>query len=434
MARQCGGTKTLSIDIIEINGCKRNLVAELPPEELEGEIDRLAHKYARDVKVPGFRPGRVPLSVVKTRFRSELRHDATHELIERTWKACLDERGIRPLAEPHVEKLEADVGSPLRFTLSFEVLPQFQLQEYKGIAVAQPESHVGDEDVHKALDRLRDEHAQYVPVEDGEIKDGHLVTMSIDGDFNDGGKPLHDDEASCVVGDSRTNEKFSENLRGARAGETRSFEVTYPDDYHRPRYAGKTVRYSLTIKDVKEKSLPEASDDFAKDLGAASLDDLESRLREELVTKTRETAEKNGREAVLTEVLRSHSFEVPESMVKEELEEHAHRLALTLARQGVDINKASIDWKKIFDEERPHAEDAVRRTILLDAVVQRENLDVSDDELDAEIEKLAQGGSKSGAALRGQLEKDGRIETFRAQMRRYKALDFIYRNATISRG
>ena len=424
----------MSIDINEINGCKRNLVAELPAEELENEIDVLARKLARDVKIPGFRPGKVPLSVVKARFRSELRHDASHDLIRRTLKESLEEKDIHPLADPAVEKLEAEPGNPVRFTLSFEVLPRFELQRYMGVAVTLPETLVGDADVEKALEQLREEHAEYVPVEDTEIRDGHLVTMSIDGDFNDGGKPLHDDEASCVVGDPRTNAKFSENLRGARAGESRSFEVEYPADYHRARYAGKTVRYALTVKDVKEKSLPEVNDDFAKDLGSRGIEALRNRIREDLVTKARESAEKEAREAVMDEVLRAHTFDVPECLVKDELEERARRLAITLARQGVDINKASIDWKKVLDEERPQAEGAVRRSILLDAIARRENLGVPDEELDAEIGRLAEGTSKSAAALRGQLEKDGRIEALRERMQRYKALDFIYRNATISRG
>jgi len=191
----------LSIDITEINGCKRHLVAELPTEELDGEIDRLARKYAREVKIPGFRPGKVPLSVVKSRFRSELRQDATHEIIERTWKASLGEREIRPLVEPHLDKLEAEPGSPLRFTLSFEVFrsSNSELQRHYGQGARIQDRRRGRPE---GAGSIAGGARAVRSVESGEIKDGHLVTMSIDGDFDDGGKPIHDDEASCIVGDS----------------------------------------------------------------------------------------------------------------------------------------------------------------------------------------------------------------------------------------
>jgi len=422
------------VQLVDISSCKRQLVVEVPAELVETEIDELARRHARQAKVPGFRPGKVPVSIIKQRYGSDLRHDATHEIIQRTWKDAVMERDLHPLAEPSVEELHNEPGSSLKFTVSFEVLPQLEAKDYRGVSIKISEQVIEEKDTDEAFEALRERHAEYTPVEDSEVRDGHFVTLTVDGEFEGGGKPLHEDDVTCVVGDPQTNETFSQNLRGARAAETRSFDVTYPSDYHRKRFANKTVHYRVTIKDIKEKHLPEPSDDFAKDLGADSLEALRNRLREQLVTNARRTAEEKARESALDSLVQSHSFEVPECMVRDELEDHARRIASGLARQGIDVSKTSIDWKKVFEEERPRAEQAVRRALLLDAIARQENLEVTESELETELEKAAEGTRKSAAALRAQLEKDKRIHSFRAHLRQNKALDFIFRNANITRG
>ena len=194
------------------------------------------------------------------------------------------------------------------------------------------------------------------------------------------------------------------------------------------------MHYSVKVKEIKEKQVPELTDEFAKDVGSESLEELRLKVRDELVTKARLSAEKRGKEAVLDSVVRHHSLDVPDCMVQDELENHARRIAENLARQGIDVNKTSIDWRKVFEEERPLAEQGVRHSIVLDTIARQENLDVTDEELDAEFQKLAEGTHRSAAAVRAQFEKDKRIQDFREHVRRNKALDFIYRNASISGG
>ncbi len=424
----------LSVEIVDVSGCQKNLVAEVPAEEIDREVEKLAAGFARNAKVPGFRPGKVPLNIIKQRYGSQLRSDATQEIIERCWKEALETRDLHPLSSPAVKDLQDKPGEPFRFTLSFEVLPAIELAEYKGISAAIPDSTIGDEEVARTLQTLQERHAQFAPYENGEIADGHYVNLAVDGEFEGGGKPLHEEDVTCVVGDPQTNETFSENLRGAKAGDVRVFDVSYPEDYHRKRFAGRTLHYTLTIKEIKQKQLPELNDDFAKDLGAESLEALRSKVRDDLVTNARRTAEKKARESVLDEVVKRHSFDVPESLVRVELEQRARGIAANLARQGIDVNKTSIDWKKVFEEERPLAVQAVRRSLVLDAIARKENLDVTEEELETEFQKLAQRASKSAAAIRAQFEKDKRIQDFREDLRQNKALDFIYRNANISGG
>ncbi len=424
----------MKLDLVDVSGCEKKLAVEVAPEEIDREVEKLAAGYAKRAKVPGFRPGKVPLGVIKQRFRSELHKDATQEIIDRTWKQALETRDLHPISEPKVTELSDKLGEPLKFTVSFEILPKLEISEYKGISVSAPAAAVEDADVDAAMESLRDQHAQFVPYENGEIKDGHYVTLTIDGQIEGVGKPLHEDDVTCVVGDPQTDEVFSENLRGARSGDVRTFEVTYPPDHHRRRFAGKTVHYTVTIKDIKEKRLAELNEDFAKDLGTESIEALRSKVREDLITNAKRSAEKKAREAVLDEIVRRHTFDIPGSLVREELEAHARRIATNLARQGIDVNRTSMDWKKIFDEERPHAEQAVRRSLVLDAVARQEHLEVTEAELETEFQRIAEGTNKTVAAVRAQFEKDKRIQSFREHLLQNKALDFIYRNANISGG
>ncbi len=424
----------MSLDIVDISSCKKNLVAEVPVEQVEEELGELARKYARQAKVPGFRPGKVPLSVVKQRFSAELRNDVTQEIISRTWKKAVAERGLEPLSEPVVEKVESEPGQPLKFVVAFEILPKIEVIDYKNVKVEIPRLEVQDSDVDAAVDHLRDEHAQFVPVENAEARDGHYLTVTLDGEFEGGGKPIHEEDVTLSVGAPQTNRTFSENLQGARVDEERVFDVSYPDDYRQKRLAGKCVHYRVKVKDIKEKQVAELNDEFARDLGSASLEELRSKVRDEMVTKAKQSAEEKARETVLDQIVQRVSFEVPETLIREELEDNARRIAANLARQGIDVSKTSIDWKKIFDEERPFADKSVRRRMVLEAIARQEKIEVTDQEVDAEFEKLGERGGKSAAAIRAQFEKDQRLQPFRIYLLQNKALDFIYRSATISEG
>ncbi len=424
----------LTAEIVEISSCKKSLVVEVPSAEIDQEVDKMARQYARTARVPGFRPGKVPLSIIKQRYQSEMRKDVIHDVIQRSWKEAVEKHDLRALEEPAVQEVKDDPATSLKFTLVFEILPAIEIADYKGVSASLAPIPVEDTDVDKTLEELREHNAQFIPVDSDTIKDGHYVTMTVDGTFEDATKPLHEEDATCIVGHPSTNAEFSTNLRGKKPGETCNFDMTYPADYHRKRFSGKTIHYSVAIRDVKEKVLPELNDEFAKDLGAENLEALKMRIKDDLITKARENAEKKAKESVLDEIVRRHSFEIPDCLVQDELEAHGRRLASNLAHQGIDVNKTSINWKKIFEEERPHAEQAVRRSIVLDYIARREGIDVTDEEIDAGLQPLAEGTNRTVAALRSQLEKDKRIQGFRENLRQNKALDFIYRNANISGG
>jgi trigger factor len=424
----------LTVQIVDVNQCKKNLVGEVPPEKVTQKIDTLAREFGNRVKVPGFRPGKVPLNIIKQRYSNELWQEATEDIIRHAWKDALSEHNLEPISEPVVETVNGEPGKALQFTLSFEILPKLEIKDYRGVNVTAASDKVGAAEVDHALQHLREQNAQFIPVEKGEIHDGHYVTMKVDGEFADGGEPVHEDDITLIIGDPATDAQFSENLRGAMVSDVRTFDVSYPEDYHRKRFAGKTAHYAVTIREIKDKQLGELNDDFAKDIGAENLEQLKTRIQDDLVTKARRDAEMKARETVLEDILSRHSFEVPECLVDDELRDRARRLAAGLAQQGVDIKQTSIDWKKLFEEERPRAAQAVRRSMVLDAIANQEGIQVTDAEIDEHLETIAKSTQKSAAAIRAQFEKDKRIQGLTELLRHNKTLEFIYRNANITGG
>ena len=424
----------MTAEITDVNSCKKNLTVEIPAQDVEIEVDKLAREYSKNVKVPGFRPGKVPLTIIRQRFGTELIQDATHKLIEQSWKDAITEHDLHPLAQPEIHDVDNKPGSPLKFTVSFEVLPPLEVKDYKGLTTTMPPSEVADENVNQTIEAFREQHAQFVPTDGAEAADGHYLTITVDGKFEEDSTPTHEENITLVVGHPQTNIDFSNNLRGAKVGETRTFEVSYPEDYHRPRFAGKKVHYSVLVKEIKEKQLPELNDDFSKDLGYEGLEAFRAKVREDLVTQAKQSDEKKAREALLDLLIERQSIEVPECLVQEEMTAYTRRMASSLAYQGIDLNQASIDWKKLYEEDRPRAEKAVRRTIFLDAIARQESISVTDEEMDLELQTLAEGTNKSASAWRAQLEKEDRIQSFEQHLRQNKALDFIYRNANINVG
>ena len=407
---------------------------ELPAETLDKEINELAEKYAQRVQVPGFRPGKVPLSIIKQRFSSELRNDATQEVVQRSWKTAVEEHQLQPLAEPKLEHMDSQPGSPLKFTVSFEVLPPIEIKNYSGVQVDVQIPVVEDADVEKSIAGLREQSALIVPVENEPVRDGHLVTLRVDYELEGASKPLHEEDIVLVVGEDPAEKAFSENLLGAKIGEERSFEIRYPEDYHQKAFAGKLVRYTVQIKEIKEKQLPELNDEFAIDVaGYENLADLRTKVRKDLERRAELEADEKTNEQVLDQIVQSHSFEIPACLIQSELENRARRVARSLAKQGVDLQKARIDWDKILEAERPRAEQAVRRMLVMDAIARQERLEVTENEVDEEFRRLSGESGKSPAALRAQFEKDKRIQGFMEHLLHKKALDFIVRNATITR-
>ena len=422
----------MTVEITQINGCRKNLKVEVSTEDLEKELEKIAREYTRTVKVPGFRPGKTPVGIIRRRFEKEIQDDASQRIMDRAWNEAIDANNLKPLERPEIKELENKPGDALKFTLSFEELPALEVKDYKGVEIKQNPAEVKEEDVTHAIDRVREQYSQDVPVE-GEARDGHYVLIDVEGLAEGESTPFRDEGVTLIVGHSQTAPDFSTNLRGAKADDALSFEVNYPDDYQNKKIAGKKVTYSVLVKEVKERQLPELNDDFVKDVG--HFDNVEAfreKMRSDLVTQAGNIAEKKAREELLDAIIKNQPVDVPECLVREELSAYTNRLINNLAYQGIDFkHTAGFDWKKIYDEQRPHAEQSIRRMIFLDAIARQENLEVSEEDISGELEKLAIQSHKSVEAWRAELEKGNRMDELKQGLLQDKALDFIYRNANI---
>ena len=422
----------MTVEITQVKGCRKNLAWEIPTKDVEKEIEKVAVEYARSVKIPGFRPGKTPTSVIRRRFEKEIRDEASQRIMERVWNEAVDANNLKPLHRPEIKEFETKPGSPLKFTFTFEELPLIEVRDYKGVEIRQASAEVKDEDMDRAVDEVMGQHAQFISVE-GEAKDGHFVLTDIDSLIEGKSAPSHDEDVTLIVGDPRTAAEFSEKLRGAKVDDKLSFEVSYTDDCQNKKIAGKKVAYTVLVKEIKERQVPELNDDFAKDVGFDGVDAFRARLHEDLTVQAGSIAEMKAREELMDAIIeRQPPIETPECLVNKELGEYVQRIINSLAYQDVDKRTvAGFNWNKIYAEQRPYAEQSVRRMIFLDAIARQENLEVSEEDISVEMNKLASQSQKSASAWRADFEKTNRMDELKQNLLQEKALDFIYRNANI---
>ncbi len=267
--------------------CKREIELEIPAENVQKATEKVARDIARIARIPGFRPGKAPVTLVRRRFAEDIQGEVMQSLVPEYLEKALDEQKLIPVTRPEVNDIHFKEGEPLKFRAVFEVLPEFELGDYKNLQIQVDEMEIGDAQVDKTLEEMRERGATYAAVEGRPAQDGDYVLMKLMGVPQGGGNPVQADNILCHLGAEETLESFTENLRGATAGETKNFESRYPDDYPDPKLAGKTYDYTVEVQGIKEKKLPELNDEFVKDAageqgGVTTLDELRKKIRENL--------------------------------------------------------------------------------------------------------------------------------------------------------
>jgi len=420
----------------ETDTCVRELDIEIPTEIVERETERVTHEFARAARLPGFRPGKAPVNLVRTRFAEEIRSEVLQSLLPRSLETAAREKNLHPIGDPRIEKLEFEPGKPVRFRATFEVLPEIQLRDYKGLEIEAAKLCVADEDVARELDVLRERAATLEPVTGRALEEGDTAVLSLVGTVTEpkpaGGKPIVIEEALCHVGAETTLEAFTTALRGAQAGEERTLEVHYPEDYPERDLAGRRVRYQARVKAIKRKLLPPLDDDFARQVG-------EGKTLEELKTKIRENLEaaRTRRERELTEqrlldaLLARHDFPVPQALVEDQMDARLDRQLRALLSQGIDPRRLDVDWARLRRQQRPPAERDVRLALLLEKIAAAENLQVSEAELEQEITRAAAQSRQSPEALRARLTSEGGLARMNRAIRSEKAIELLRAHARI---
>jgi trigger factor len=422
----------LKVDYVEESSVRKALAFEVEPEQVQQEIDARARDLARKVKLPGFRPGKVPLEVVKQRFKDEILGEAAEAIVNKVVFDELDGRGLKPLAPPRVEEVKLEEGRPMSFRAVFETLPLVELPDWKGLRVTAAGPKVGDDDVTKEIDRLREEAARYDPLdEERATRTGDFVLLDLVWQPLGGGKGGRDENALIEIGNAGNHPGMNAGLEGLTLGETKDIEVAWGEDAA-PKVAGKTVRYTVTLKGMKKKVVPERDDEFAKDLGEfGSLAELKDRIRTQLQAAEERRSDRDVKGALVEALVAKAGFEVPEALVERHMSARAESLARGLAYQGIDPRKVGVDWKQYRESTREESVKAARADILLDEIARREGVSVLDAEIDAEVERIADRSGRSREQVRAQMTKEGDIGALAARIREEKTLDLLKSNASI---
>ena len=421
----------MKVDYVEETTVRKALTFEIEAEVVEQEIEERARDYARKVKIPGFRPGKVPPGVIKQRFRHQVMEEAVENIVNRVVHKEMEGRGLRPLAAPKVTDLKLEENQPMTFRAVFETLPFIDVPEYKGLSVPARAARVSEEDVDKEIDKLRERAARFEPIEGRPSKDGDFVEVDIEWSAK-GGKPGRDQDAMLQVGSEDNHPDLNAQLAGRSAGDKGEVQISYAEDHPSPDLAGKVVDSKFTVKAVKEKIVPIADDELAKDVGDfETLGALRDEVRKRLTAAREREIDHEVKDALVEALVGQATFEVPEALVERHMTARTESAVRTLAYQGIDPRNVGVDWKEYREKQREASVKAAKADILLDEIARREGVDVLSAEIDAEIERMAQRMGRAKAAVRKQIEQDGDLNEIAARIRESKTLDLIKANARL---
>ena len=412
--------------------CRRELDLEIPADEVSKAMERVAKEFARLARVPGFRPGKAPIPLIKKRFAEDIKGEVLQTLVPQRVEKAVAEQKLTPVSQPQVDKVEYNEGQPVKFRASFEVLPEFALGNYKNLEIEMPEMQITDERVAETLAEMQQRAATFTPVEGRAAQNDDFVQVKLHGTPEGGGDPLQADSVLCHVGAEETMEPFNENLRGANAGDHKNFDVEYPADYPDSKLSGKKFHYSVDVLGVKTKTLPEINDEFAKDVSdAASLEELKKKIRESLEHERDHRQRELQREKVLAELVKLHAFPVPDSLVEHQMDVRLERVVRSLAQQGVDPRAVNVDWVSLRRRQEERARDDVKAELVVDRIATEEQIDVTEEELQHELEHVASHGGESAEAIRARLTKQGALDRMKAKLRSDKTVDWLAQNARV---
>jgi trigger factor len=417
----------MKVEVEDLSQVKKKLNITLPADEVERQFNEAYRSLRSTAAVSGFRKGSVPLNIIKAKFGARVKEDLTARLIETSFPRAIKGRELVPVETPSIELKSDGVeeGKEFSYTATLEVHPKVEVDGYIGMEVKREPVAVSEADVEDALRRLAESKAEFRDVKSG-IKDGDLVVVdyeaSMDGELVKNGKAV---DQTVIVGERTVLPGFDDALKGAFAGDRKEIRLTFPEHYSEKALAGREAVFSVTVKSVKEKAVPAVDDDFAKDLDFGGLDALRERVREDL-TRVKAEREKEGvKNAILDRLLEAHRFEVPDSLVK-------RYLALILGRvvdgmrQGYfppgDRGKNPDELKEKYT---PQALRHVKEDVILDAIAAKENVDVSKEEFEAAVKKMADARHVSFDTLLARISREGAIEVVRDGIKHEKVFDII---------
>ena len=423
----------MKVEVNPLSSCKTELGIEVEAERWKPDYQAVCQKYLRQARVPGFRPGRAPLPIVQQRFGDSIRADFLEAAVRKYFTEAVESESLKPLSLPKIADVDFAPGQPFTFKATFEVPPVLELPNYQGLEIEQVPAEVKDEEVEAVLEQFREQSAEYLPVEDRPAQSGDHAVISLEGKYSTAGREdIRDDDVYCELGGEGTPPEFTDNLSGAQCGETRTFSVTYGEDHTNRQLAGHQVNYRVELKAIKLKRLPELDDEFAKDAGVySSLEDMRSKVRADCVERKEKAARSEMQSRLVDRLVEDTSFDVPEVLVEDQLESRLKDAMQALMMQGVHPSTLKLDWNRFREQQREKAVLDVKRAILLEDIADKEELTVSDQELEEEISRIAEGADQPIEAVRSRLTRDGGAARIKNTIRNRKCLDLILRLASV---
>lgn len=408
--------------------CKRSLEIEIPLAEVERARERVTNSIKQRVRLPGFRPGKAPLNLIQSRFESEIRSEVLDLLLPQAFRERVQKEELKVVGSPNISDLHFDPGEPIRFKADFEVAPEFELGDYRGLPVKYEEPTVSDEELSKRLDAMRENKAEYVNLDPRAIESGDHVLVHLKS-VSGLGEPI-DQDVQIEVGAEPTLPEFNEALLGAAPDEVKRVDVTYPEDYAQERLAGKTVQFELTPKIVRKKELPALDDEFARDLGDyQNLDELREAVRKTIFHEKQYAAQQQAKEELIDRLVERNEFAVPEAYVDRQIENQVRMRLRDLTGQGLDPSTLKLDWEKVKESHREKALRSVKASLLLEKIAEKEGVAATKDEVDREVQRIARQEREAMPVTRARLEKEGTLGRIAAHIQTEKTLQVLFEQA-----
>ena len=422
----------MKTEFTDVSETQKTIAIEIPTDIVNAEFDRIARTYTKQARIPGFRPGKVPATLIKQRFREQILHDVMHGLIPRAVEEALQERGIEPVDTPNVRDVDLAEGRPLKFTAAFETVPSFDPGDLSSITLREPSVQVTDEAIEETLRRLRDRAAKYETIEGRAVADDDAVVVDLDRTDPDG-RVDHREGVTVQLGAPSNPPGFDAQLIGLNEGEAKTFSIRLPESYPVSDLANTEQSYSVKVKGIRRRVLPDLDDEFAKDVGPfETLSALRDHVRRDLEEEAQDNAKREVRSELFRQLSQRIPFELPASLIEREMDRRLEEFARQLATQNVDPRHAGIDWGQFREAQREPARNAVASALALDEIARREEITVTPEDVDKEVERFATRAGRTPAALRAQLEKEGGISRLYAGLRREKAVDLTLSRAKMA--
>ena len=409
---------------------KQSLDFNVPVEQIEQVTAKVVEQLRAKARLPGFRPGKVPPNIIRSRFASDIRREVLQEVVPKVLEERFEKENLNVVGEPDLKDVHFAAGEPLTFRAEFEVVPDFDLEEYRELEVTYGIPEVTDEQVTERLNELREQKAEFIPVDPRPLADGDHAVVSLESRGGIEGEPIRRDQLMLEIGGADTMEDFSNNLRGLSPDEEKEFDVTYPEEYAEERLAGKTVRFHCRVHGVRRKELPEINDEFAKDLGDyQNLDELRNTVHAGIRAEREFVAQHEAKNVLVGKLVEMHDFPVPEALIERQIENIVRSRLQELAGQGVDPRNLKIDWAKVKESQRDRAIHDVKGSLLLGRIAEREHIEVTQDDMDREIQRIARQRREPLAAVRKDLEENRQFGRIANSIRTDKTLNFLFEQA-----